>query len=81
VTSPIPPFFVFFKKSFLANERENIFVGGPLRSGRCMANASEFHLYARDNRQTERETGERQGSIKGCRASGVNSRRIRAAGL
>ena len=26
--SPIPPFFVFFKNSFLANERENIFGEG-----------------------------------------------------
>jgi len=29
--TPIPPFFVFFKKSFLANERENIFGGRTVK--------------------------------------------------
>ena len=28
---PLPPFFVFFKKSFLANEQENIFGGRTVK--------------------------------------------------
>ena len=57
-----------------------LLVGGPLRSGRCMAHSlmSSTCKHVTTNRRQERDRGQ---DIKGCRASGVNSRRIRAAGL
>jgi hypothetical protein len=75
-----PPFFVFFKKSFLANEQENIFGGLTVKYNYKKPHqkmAGLVTLDARDSRQRDR----RQRKNKGCRASGVNSRRIRVSGL
>ena len=81
VTSrPFPLALFSSRKVFWRMSGKIFLVGGPLRSGRCMAH-SLMSSTCKHVTTDRRETGDRGQDIKGCRASGVNSRRIRAAGL